>query len=109
MNYLVEVCLIALTVTTGISPSAVAQSASRADQPLQKGISVESPITTSTMPVPDADEASALIVSFVDDGSMYFDINPANPAAFGGNDQGSAVEPVEEENLHQGGRSNSLF
>jgi biopolymer transport protein ExbD len=79
MNYLLEVCLAAVTVATVISPSAVAQPASRADQPLQKGISVELPVTSNAIPMPDADQEGALVVSVTDDGRMYFGVDPVSP------------------------------
>ncbi|MGA2201369.1 MAG: biopolymer transporter ExbD [Terriglobales bacterium] len=81
MNYLLEVCLVALTLATGIPPSIVTQSQAIAVQAMQKGISVELPVTSNAIPMPDADKEDALIVSVTGDGSVYFGVNPISPAA----------------------------
>ena len=77
MKCLLEVCLFALTTTSCIA----AQSASCAYQPLQKGISVDLPVSSSAAPMPDADQEDSLIVSVTDDGSVYFGVNPISPEA----------------------------
>jgi biopolymer transport protein ExbD/biopolymer transport protein TolR len=100
MNHLLEVCLAALALTTAISPPVAAQSSvvrarssiagtweerlnfaepdatGRAAQAMQKGISVELPVTSNAVPMPDADQQDSLIVSVTDDGSVYFGVNP---------------------------------
>lgn len=83
MNYLLEVCLVVLTFTTSITPtiaSGTEATASR-DQAMQKGISVELPITSNAAPMPDADNEGALIVSITDSSGVYFGIDPIAPAA----------------------------
>ncbi len=75
MNYLLEVCLVALTV--GITPSVAAQSTAG----MQKGISVELPVTSNALSMPDADQDNALIVSVTRKGGVYFGVNPTSPAA----------------------------
>jgi biopolymer transport protein ExbD len=80
MNNLLEVCLV-VTLATGITPSIVAQSQAIAAQAMQKGISVELPVTSNAVPMPDADQGDALIVSITDDGNVYFGVNPISSAA----------------------------
>src|SRR5882672_4423826 len=81
MNYQLEVCLVALTLAVGITPSVAAQSQARRAQPMQKGISVELPVTSNDVPMPDADQEDALIVSVTDDGDVYLGVDPISPAA----------------------------
>jgi len=50
-------------------------------QALQKGISVDLPVTSSAVSIPDADREGALIVSITEDGSIYFGTNPISPSA----------------------------
>ena len=50
-------------------------------QALQKGISVELASTNSAVPVPDADNPSALIVTVTNTGKLYFGIEPVAPDA----------------------------
>ena len=45
-------------------------------QAMQKGISVELAPTSSAVPVPDADNPDALIVTVTDSGKLYFGIGP---------------------------------
>lgn len=88
MNYLFEVCFVALTLANGITPSVAAQTSAApensflteahvsAAQKLQKGISVELPVTSNAVPVPKADNEDSLIVTVTYDGSVYFGVNP---------------------------------
>ena len=50
-------------------------------QAMQKGISVDLPVTSSAVSIPDADREGALIVSITEDGSVYFGTNPTSPSA----------------------------
>lgn len=77
MNSLLEVCLIALTLTTALR----AQPEARTHLPWQKGISVEMPVTSSAIPVPDADQEDAFIVTVTDEGSVYVGIGLTTTAA----------------------------
>jgi biopolymer transport protein ExbD len=77
MNYLLEVCLIALTLTTAL----LAQPEARTHLPLQKGISVELPVTSNAIPAPDADQEDAFIVTVTDKGSVYVGIGLTTTAA----------------------------
>ena len=43
---------------------------------MQQGISVELATTTSAVPVPDADNPDALIITVTDTGKLYFGIDP---------------------------------
>jgi len=70
MKCLLETCLIAIALTANIIPSAGAQSS--ADQPMQKGISVELVTTKSAVPVPEADKGNAWIVTLTSNGSVFF-------------------------------------
>jgi biopolymer transport protein ExbD len=81
MNYLLEVCLVAVTLGTSIAPPLVAQSEAHARPPLQKGISVELPVTSNAVPEPDADGEDASIVTVTDDGRVYLGIALTTPAA----------------------------
>jgi len=98
MNYLLEVCLVALTLTTGFTPIVAAQSPATAPensfartwkryettpataQAMRKGISVELPVTSNAAPMPDADQEDALIVSVTEDGTVYFGVDPISAA-----------------------------
>ena len=46
---------------------------------MQKGISVELAPTSSAVPVPDADNPDAMIITVTDTGSLYFGIDPVTP------------------------------
>src|ERR1700680_3120914 len=92
MNYQLEVCLVALTLITGVTPSVAAQS----QQAMRKGISVEMPVTSNAVPMPDADQEDSLIVSVTDDGSVYFGVNPISPAALAENVKRGLSNRTEE-------------
>jgi biopolymer transport protein ExbD len=77
MNYLLEVCLIALTLTTALR----AQPEARTHLPMQKGIRVELPVTSNAIPAPDADQEDAFIVTVTDKGSVYVGIGLTTTAA----------------------------
>lgn len=76
MNRLLEVCLVALTIMTGITPSVAAHS-----PPLQKGVSVQMPVTRDAVSWPDADKTDALVVAVTEDGRVYLGIAPVTPSA----------------------------
>lgn len=50
-------------------------------QAMQKGISVDLPVTSSAVSIPDAEREGALIVSITEGGSAYFGTNPISPSA----------------------------
>jgi biopolymer transport protein TolR len=50
-------------------------------QSMQKGISVDLPITRNGMPMPDADKENSLIVTVTEDGSVYFGTGRISPAS----------------------------
>jgi biopolymer transport protein TolR len=77
MHYLLGVCLIPLTLTTALR----AQPEARTHLPLQKGISVELPVTSNAIPAPDADQEDAFIVTVTDKGSVYVGIGLTTTAA----------------------------
>ncbi len=105
MNHLLEVCLVALALTATVTPRVAAQSpvvranssfagtwegrmtvpeseaTAHEAQAMQKGISVELPVTSNAVPMPDADQEDSLILSVTDDGGVYFGINPISLAA----------------------------
>jgi hypothetical protein len=58
-----------------------AEATARQARTMQKGISVELPVTSNAVAMPDADKEDALIVSVTDSGSVYFGVNPISPAA----------------------------
>jgi biopolymer transport protein ExbD len=57
------------------------EATTHAAQPLQKGIGVELPVTSTAVPVPGADKEDAVIVTITQDGSVYFGVNLIRPAA----------------------------
>jgi biopolymer transport protein ExbD len=50
-------------------------------QAMQIGISVELAPTSSAVPVPDADNQDALIITVTDTGRLYFGIDPVTPGS----------------------------
>src|SRR3981081_698534 len=70
MRYLPLVCLVAATLVTGAAP-VVAQS-----PVMQQGISVQLAVTSNAVPMPGADTEDALIVTVIENGGMYFGIDP---------------------------------
>jgi biopolymer transport protein ExbD len=50
-------------------------------QVMQKGVSVQLTPSSSAVPVPDADNPDALIVTVTDTGRIYFGIDPVTPDA----------------------------
>jgi biopolymer transport protein TolR len=78
MSYLLEVCLIALTLVAGVAPSVTAQSQTPAEPAMQKGISVQMPVTGNAVSMPGADRQDALIVVITNDGSVYFGTERVN-------------------------------
>lgn len=76
MKCLLAMSLTALTLASITSPVA-AQSAS---VPMQRGISVELPVTNTAVTVPSADKEDALVVTITHDGSMYLRTDPISPS-----------------------------
>jgi len=71
-NRVWSVALLALATTISAAPQSSAQA-------MQKGISVDLARTSSAVPVPDADNQDALIVTVTDSGGLYFGIDPVTP------------------------------
>ena len=57
-------------------------------QAMQEGISVELAPASSAVPVPDADNADALIITVTDTGRLYFGIDPVSPSSLAENLKG---------------------
>ena len=76
MKHLLEVCLVALTLATSVTPSASAQSAA-----MQRGVSVQLAVTNNATPMPEADNGGAWIVTVTAEGAMYFGTNPVAAAS----------------------------
>jgi biopolymer transport protein ExbD len=76
MNRILEVCLVAFTFATNLTPVSHAQSPA-----LQKGISVQMPQTSNAVPVPEADDREAWIITVSADGSMHFGTDPVTAAS----------------------------
>lgn len=72
MKHLPEVCLVALSLAV-IQPFVNAQSV--AEIPLQKGISVDLPVTSNAVAVPEADKENALIVTVTSKGGVYLGVS----------------------------------
>lgn len=66
MNRILEVCLVAISLTTNL-PIARAQSPA-----LQKGVSVQMVATSNAMPMPAADNNDAWVVTVTADGKLHF-------------------------------------
>jgi biopolymer transport protein ExbD len=78
MNRLLELCLVAVTLFASFTSPAAAQSAAPA---LRKGISVQMPVTSNAVTMPDADTEDAVIVSITAGRTVYLGIEPVRPAA----------------------------
>ena len=80
MKYLLEVCLVAATLTLGASPLAAQSGQSASGNPsiptLRKGISVALPITSNAASVPKADKEDAVVVTITDKSQLYLGTNP---------------------------------
>ena len=74
MNYLLSVCLVALTFATNVTPCASAQSPA-----MRQGVSVQMAKTANATPMPDADNHDAWIVAVAADGGIYFGMDPVDP------------------------------
>jgi biopolymer transport protein ExbD len=85
MKHVLEVCLVAATMATGVMPAAAQQfptaEASKifAAQTLQRGVSVNMAATNSAVAMPDADESDAWIVTVTRDGGLYFGVDAVTP------------------------------
>jgi biopolymer transport protein ExbD len=62
-----------------VSVTAMSAAPQSSAQAMQKGISVELAPTSSAVPVPDADNQDALIITVTDTGRLYFGIDPVTP------------------------------
>ena len=76
MKRLLEVCLVALTLATNVTPSASGQSAA-----MQRGVSVQLAVTNNATPMPEADNVDAWIVTVTADRRIYFGTDPVTPAS----------------------------
>ncbi len=76
MNYLLEVCLVALVLTTNLALSGAAQAPG-----LRKGVSVEMAVTRNAVALPDADREDALIVALTHNGRVYLGVDLITPTA----------------------------
>ena len=92
MNRILEVCLVASTLVMGITASAAAKSAASENPPLAgssadgaqaltRGIRVQLATSRNAMPMPEADDRSAWIVTVTASGDTDFGIDPVSPAA----------------------------
>ena len=76
MKHLLEVCLVALTLATNVTPSVSAQSVA-----MQRGVSVQLAATNNATPMPDADNEDAWIVTVTAEGAIYFGTDPVAAAS----------------------------
>jgi biopolymer transport protein ExbD len=76
MKHVLEVCLVALTLATNVTPSASAQSAA-----MQRGVSVQLAVTNNATPMPEADNEDAWIVTVTAEGAIYFGTDPVAAAS----------------------------
>jgi biopolymer transport protein ExbD len=73
-NIMWRAALLAVVTTMSFAPRSTAQA-------MQKGISVQLARTSSAVPVPDADNQKALMITVTDSGGIYFGIDPVTPDA----------------------------
>ena len=79
MNRTLQASLAVLTIA--VAPRAVwAQSGAI---PLQAGVSVQLPVTSNAVEVPNADRPDALVVAVTAGGIIYLGVEPVAPAALG--------------------------
>lgn len=80
MKYLLEVCLVAATLTLSASPLAAQSGQSASGNPsiptLRKGISVALPVTSNAASVPKADKEDAVVVTITSKRDVYLGVNP---------------------------------
>lgn len=69
-----SVALLVVVTTMSAAPRSNSQG-------LQKGISVELASTSNAVPVPDADNPDALIITVTEAGKLYFGIDPVMPGS----------------------------
>src|SRR3979490_24524 len=62
-----------------VSVTAMSAAPRSSAQAMQKGISVELAPTSNAVPVPDADNQDALIITVTDTGRLYFGIDSVTP------------------------------
>ena len=85
MKRVLEVCLVAVTLATGITAAAAQPSTTAAvpnllaTQTLQQGVSVNMAVTGTAASMPDADNPDAWIVAVTRNGGLYFGINAVTP------------------------------
>lgn len=79
MKYLLEVCLVAATLSF-VAPLAAQSGQSTSGNPsiptLRKGISVALPVTTNAASVPKADKEDAVVVTITSKSELYLGTNP---------------------------------
>ncbi|MFZ1131482.1 MAG: biopolymer transporter ExbD [Terriglobales bacterium] len=78
MKHILEVCLVALTLAS-LTPSAVGQAP--AEVPLQRGISVDLPVTHSAVAIPEADKEEAIVVVVTGNGDIFLGTDRTGVAA----------------------------
>lgn len=76
MKYFLVACLTALTLAGTTLPA----SAQAATVPMQRGISVELPVTSNAVTVPNADKEDAIVLAITHDGTLFLGTDPIRPA-----------------------------
>ncbi len=79
MKYALEVCLVALTLACGTIGHAAAQEQS-SSQPMQRGISVQLPVTRNAVPVPKADNEGAPVIAITSNGATFLGVEEVSMA-----------------------------
>lgn len=90
MKYLLEVCLIALSLA---ATTVVAQDPTI---PMQKGIAVQLPATSNAVAVPSADKEDALVVAVTRDGRVYLGTDLISPADLADKVKGELATRVDK-------------
>ena len=79
MNRRFDACLVSLMMTA--IPGAVFAQQAGGSVPLQRGVSVQMPVTRNAVAVPNADTQDALVVALTADGTTYLRADPLSTPA----------------------------
>jgi len=72
-----------VSLVIAVVPAALLAQQSGGSVPLQRGVSVQMPVTANAVPVPKADMQEALVVALTADGSAYLLADPVETSALG--------------------------
>ncbi len=102
MKRILEVCLVASTFAMSLGRTEagpqvklihLTETPGQVAPPLQRGISVEMPVTDHAPPMPDADQEDALIVTVTVESKVYLGLRPTDLDALSTQLQAVALSP----------------